>query len=619
MNKRSHSVRPHMRNLVRSLLRSLTTIGLLALIGCEVGGSPDAGLSICPPGEPTVRCDGDEAIACLEDGREGGRRDCTEVGDVCVPGAGCRPCRPGAFRCDGDGLALCDATGAGYEHVATCDPELGEVCRSALGACVRLCDEAVSTNSYVGCDYWPITSMNTSVESEFGAAVAVANPYGIEARITLSRAGEVVNEVIVPGGGAVTVDLPWVAALKGNPPGEEQWSALVPQGAYHLESNVPVSVYQFNPLEYWRETGLAAEFSFSNDASLLLPSHVMTGEYTVLSWPTRMSRMGGGTPESNPGFFTVVGVGNAPVTVSVQYGGHARGGVGVAPGGPGDIESFVLEQGDALQIVGATPAVCSVGFDELLPGSPPTVVEYCTVGAEYDLSGTRIRADGPVQVTAGHDCAFVPYNRWACDHLEETLFPEGTWGREAIVSVTRPLRGEPNIVRIMSGSDGNIIDFDPAPTGIGSSTLNRGAILEFETWESFRVRGSAPLQVAQFLVGQDYGGARSSGSMGQGDPAMSLAVPTAQFRTQYTFFAPVTYTTNYVNVTAPLEATVTLDAVPVRGFSPVGATGFGVSAVEILGGRHTITSDQPFGIVVYGFGAYTSYMYPGGLDLDLLF
>ena len=24
---------------------------------------------------------------------------------------------------------------------------------------------------------------------------------------------------------------------------------------------------------------------------------------------------------------------------------------------------------------------------------------------------------------------------------------------------------------------------------------------------------------------------------------------------------------------------------------------------------------QPFGIVVYGYGAFTSYMYPGGLDL----
>jgi hypothetical protein len=27
---------------------------------------------------------------------------------------------------------------------------------------------------------------------------------------------------------------------------------------------------------------------------------------------------------------------------------------------------------------------------------------------------------------------------------------------------------------------------------------------------------------------------------------------------------------------------------------------------------------MPFGIVVYGFGSYTSYMYPGGLDLTAI-
>ena len=28
--------------------------------------------------------------------------------------------------------------------------------------------------------------------------------------------------------------------------------------------------------------------------------------------------------------------------------------------------------------------------------------------------------------------------------------------------------------------------------------------------------------------------------------------------------------------------------------------------------------DNAFGIVVYGFGSYTSYMYPGGLDLEAI-
>jgi len=32
-------------------------------------------------------------------------------------------------------------------------------------------------------------------------------------------------------------------------------------------------------------------------------------------------------------------------------------------------------------------------------------------------------------------------------------------------------------------------------------------------------------------------------------------------------------------------------------------------------GAHTLTGNNPFGIQVLGYGAYTSYQYPGGLDL----
>jgi hypothetical protein len=34
--------------------------------------------------------------------------------------------------------------------------------------------------------------------------------------------------------------------------------------------------------------------------------------------------------------------------------------------------------------------------------------------------------------------------------------------------------------------------------------------------------------------------------------------------------------------------------------------------------NHTNTSSQPFGIMVYGHASYTSYMYPGGLDLNII-
>ncbi len=33
-------------------------------------------------------------------------------------------------------------------------------------------------------------------------------------------------------------------------------------------------------------------------------------------------------------------------------------------------------------------------------------------------------------------------------------------------------------------------------------------------------------------------------------------------------------------------------------------------------GAHVVTSDQPIGIQIMGYGAYTSYQYPGGLSLQ---
>ena len=32
-------------------------------------------------------------------------------------------------------------------------------------------------------------------------------------------------------------------------------------------------------------------------------------------------------------------------------------------------------------------------------------------------------------------------------------------------------------------------------------------------------------------------------------------------------------------------------------------------------GAHVLTASQPVGIQVMGYGSYTSYQYPGGLDL----
>ena len=80
--------------------------------------------------------------------------------------------------------------------------------------------------------------------------------------------------------------------------------------------------------------------------------------------------------------------------------------------------------------------------------------------------------------------------------------------------------------------------------------------------------GTNAFSVAQFLVGQNYAGVEATGT-DVGDPSLSLGIPTEQFRTDYAFLAPTTYTRSYVNVTAPMGASVMLDGTPVGGFVPV--------------------------------------------------
>ncbi len=56
-------------------------------------------------------------------------------------------------------------------------------------------------------------------------------------------------------------------------------------------------------------------------------------------------------------------------------------------------------------------------------------------------------------------------------------------------------------------------------------------------------------------------------------------------------------------------------------FTAIGASGFGVAKVPLSNtgnGTHAAESSMGFGITVYGYGTYTSYWYPGGLDLTTI-
>jgi hypothetical protein len=514
-------------------------------------------------------------------------------------------CTPGEDSCANGVTRLCNAQGTAFEEFA-CDTSQGMLCEA--DGCKGVCSPGQLGSSYIGCDYYPTVTPNP-VFSGFHFAVAVANQGHSPAHVRVTRGTDTVAEQDVAAGGLQMVQLPWVSELKGGDqdacqkPPPAGASRLVPNGAYRLRSDQPVSVYQFSPLEYELApipAGCPLRndcpgspprpdegcLSFSNDASLLFPANVLTGSYTTLSWPSTAA---------GQGFISVVGT-HADTQITVTGRGQFAAGGGVSASGDG---AYVLGEGDVLQLMAEASSSQTFGSD---------------------ISGTLISASAPVQVISGNSCGFVPLaTTEACDHLEQAMLPAETLGTDYLVTFpAAPGSSSPHVVRILPVLADTQISFDHALPGVEQSVLRSpadGALLVGPIEEDFRVTANKPILVAHYLQGE------SSVDSGAGDPSMAVAVPLAQYRHDYIFSVSKTYDFNYVNIVAPSGATVLLDdvAVPDSEFTAIGGTGYVVARHRLLPRAQEvfrIESSYPFGILVYGYGKFTSYMYPGGLDLQ---
>lgn len=514
----------------------------------------------------TIVCEGNEAKICDGMGGFEGIETCPEE---CAPDLGCVTCLPGTGTCQGEESMICNDQGSGWEPYESCDPLQGLSCDEQTGFCSGSCSKAAIGASYIGCDYYPtVTQQLDSYVNGSQYAVAVANTSNQMATVTITRGDNPVNTVMVNPGSVQVVPLPWVNDLvMGTGP-----SKVVADGAYRLRSNQPVTVYQYNPL--------AA--NVTNDASLMLPVNVWSGEYVVAAWPFWASY---------PGFYSVTAKeDNTTVTLTPPASGGAnpQPGGGVAADGTGVV---TLNAGDVLQVVTANG---------------------------NDLTGTHIDADKPVQVLGGHDCTQVPIGITACDHLEESMFPVDTLATEYIVvppvQVPNDQLEKAQVVRVIATKDETQVTFSP-DQGADTTLMNAGDFVELVTTTAkFKVTADKKILVAQYMVGQSAG-------FGTSDPAMIVAVATEQYRTNYLFHAPVGWSANYVDIIAPDGAAVDVDGQPVMGFVPIDGTGFSLAHVNLSNagdGNHEVTSAQKVGISVYGVLNYGSYWYPGGLDLALI-
>ena len=130
------------------------------------------------------------------------------------------------------------------------------------------------------------------------------------------------------------------------------------------------------------------------------------------------------------------------------------------------------------------------------------------------------------------------------------------------------------------------------------------------------VDGTGPLVAMQYLVGAQYFDRGQGGALG--DPSMGVAPFVAQFRTSYGFAAPDTYTRHFAAIVTSDVREVLLDGQEVSAWSPIPGSAFQVARVAIESGAHTLDAPHGAGLTLYGLAPYTSYLLPGGLDVEPL-
>jgi hypothetical protein len=460
------------------------------------------------------------------------------------------------------------------------------------------CAQAAAAKSYVGCDYWP-TVVGNVVTDVFDFAVVVANAGAVLADVTVTGPNGVNRRTTVAAHGLATIYLPWVSDLKGpdscivaNP---TYPSVFAPNGAYHLVSSRPVTVYQFSPIEYqsgggppgksWAGCDVCGDpcLSYTNDASLLLPSTAMTGNYWIPGLPSW---------SLYPAYFAVTGTVNATtVKVKVARDGAVAKGDTIAATAANGVLSFTVNQGDVAEV-------------------------YATPGG--DLSGSQISADKPVQVITGIPCTNVPFDRYSCDHVEESVLPAETLGQHYVVTQPTAPDGTPkgHLVRMYGAADRTTLTGAPASCG---ATLDAGQVIDCGiVTADFEVTGDKPFAVSSFMQARSVVDSEK-GEQAAGDPSQSQMIAVEQYRDAYVFLAPLDYDENFIDVVAPTGTPIFLDDRQITAaFKPIGKGGFGAARVKLGAGNagaHSIFAAQPFGVQVIGYGVATSYQYPAGLDL----
>lgn len=561
------------------------------------------------------QCFGTSYTPCNTDGTPGQTITCL---GACTPGVGCSACSPGGKVCVGDTIHECAPDGSVGGVIGMCDAASGMACSG--GECKPGCAVAADQPSNVGCEFW---SVDLDQQDAFNDPASM--PYGV----VLSNAGQALASVTIEQNDAPPGQPPQLTVVKQVSVGPGKLEKVVlptreldcgvkpndyaspgtclSSRAYRITSSAPIVVYQFNTFEN----------AFSNDASLLLPTNALGKVYRVINWSA-------GHPAVVPGFniidrsyVTIVGVKeNTHVTVKPTW--RVRGNPPIAKTDPG-----------------GTIEVDLGPFDVLNLETDDATLNESTKPGVADFTGTVVQSTEPVAVFSGVESTSAPYHveiptypGWTTDdtccldHLEEQLFPLESIGKRFVITRS-PIRStgaykEPDVLRFVgAAATATVTTSLPAP--FNSFTLQPGEVKDTWADADVIVTSTEPVLIGQLLISQEY----VDGAY-KGDPSLTVFPPVEQYRTEYVFLTPGSWSENWVVISAEVGAQVSIDGASPGScvIAPAGTldgVSYEARRCPLAEGVHSLSGDKPFGIAAYGYGTAGSYAFIGGADVKRIY
>ncbi len=257
-------------------------------------------------------------------------------------------------------------------------------------------------------------------------------------------------------------------------------------------------------------------------------------------------------------------------------------------------------------------------YDVLVKRSQP-IQRTINKGEVYYLYGyivgSQVSADKPIAVFSGNTCQEIPIGFFACDHMVEQLIPTASLGNTYY--------SHPFAFRALGDAFFVIGTQDNTRVSINSTqmvTLNQGDVYETTLTQASTVSANHPIVVSQFNYSNNYDYHERDRKDLSMDPFMLQLAPVEQYLKHYTFTTPTNgFRWNFVNIIARTDdiSNLSIDGVGVDAslFVPILGSPYQGAALPVSIGQHTLQSEQPFGVTLYGYDEFDSYGYAGGLAI----